>query len=217
MAGSGRLFDPSLYPGEPETDARDFGPGEHWYPIGVLNASMHYLYVNSKAFELAGITDRTPDPPGGKFYKEDGKLTGVVGESGAILKFMSVTPQRSQEELMAGLIDIMNKAASVGVTSMREALTGAIMGPGEVSALHQMNAARRLPVRISTAQHALLGNDAWASAGSHLDPATIWCEPLRGRCCPMALTRAQRLPTRSLRVSRTIAVKRTWTSSSASR
>jgi hypothetical protein len=34
---------------------------------------------------------------------------------------MAVQPQRSQEQLMAGLIDIMNKAASVGVTSMREA------------------------------------------------------------------------------------------------
>ena len=161
----GQLFDPSLYPGEPELTREILDQVSTEYPIGVLNASMHYLYVNSKAFELAGITDETPDPPGGKFYKEDGKLTGVVGESGAILKFMSVTPQRSQEELMAGLIDIMNKAASVGVTSMREALTGAVMGPGEVSALHQMNAARRLPVRISTAQHALLGNDAWASAG----------------------------------------------------
>ena len=65
---------------------------------------------------------------------------------------------------MAGPIDIMNKAASVGVTSMREALTGAILGPGEVSVLHQLNAAKRLPVRISTAQHAILGNEAWASA-----------------------------------------------------
>ena len=161
----GQLFDPSLYPGEPELTVEILDQVSTEYPIAVLNASMHYLYVNSKAFELAGITDETPDPPGGKFYRNDGKLTGVVGEAGAILKFMAVSPMRSQEQLAAGLVDIMNKAASVGVTSMREALTGAVMGPGEVSALHQLNAAKRLPVRISTAQHSLLGNDAWASAG----------------------------------------------------
>ncbi|MFA7266799.1 MAG: amidohydrolase, partial [Candidatus Nanopelagicales bacterium] len=161
----GQLFDPSLYPGEPELTRAILDQVSTEHPVGVLNASMHYLYVNSKALELAGVTEETPDPPGGFFGKTDGKLNGIVGESGAILKFMAVIPQRSQAQLAAGLIDIMNKAASVGVTSMREGLTGAVMGPGEFSLLTQLNAANRLPVRISTAQHGLLGNDAWASAG----------------------------------------------------
>ena len=161
----GQLFDPSLYPGEPELTRAILDQVSTEHPVGVLNASMHYLYVNSKALELAGVTEETPDPPGGFFGKTDGKLNGIVGESGAILKFMAVIPQRSQAQLAAGLIDIMNKAASVGVTSMREGLTGAVMGPGEFSLLTQLNAANRLPVRISTAQHAMLGNEAWASAG----------------------------------------------------
>ena len=161
----GQLFDPSLYPGEPELTRAILDQVSTEHPVGVLNASMHYLYVNSKALELAGVTEETPDPPGGFFGKTDGKLNGIVGESGAILKFMAVIPQRSQAQLAAGLIDIMNKAASVGVTSMREGLTGAVMGPGEFSLLTQLNAASRLPVRISTAQHAMLGNEAWASAG----------------------------------------------------
>lgn len=161
----GQLFDPSLYAGEPELTRAILDQVSTEHPVGVLNASMHYLYVNSKALELAGVTEETPDPPGGFFGKTDGKLNGIVGESGAILKFMAVIPQRSQAQLAAGLIDIMNKAASVGVTSMREGLTGAVMGPGEFSLLTQLNAANRLPVRISTAQHGLLGNEAWASAG----------------------------------------------------
>ena len=33
-------------------------------PIVVLNQSQHIAYVNHKAFELAGITDSTPDPSG---------------------------------------------------------------------------------------------------------------------------------------------------------
>jgi predicted amidohydrolase YtcJ len=161
----GQLFDPSLFPGEPDltTDILDAVSTTH--PIAVLNASMHFLYVNSKAFELADITVDTPDPDGGKYYRENGKLTGVVGEAGAILKFLAVMPQRSQEDLVNGLRAIMQRAASVGVTSMREAFTGAIMGPGEVSLLHQMNAAAKLPVRISTAQSSLLGAQAWQDAG----------------------------------------------------
>ncbi len=161
----GQLFDPSLYPGEPELTREILDQISTEHPIGVLNASQHYLYVNSKAYELAGITEETPNPPGGVFGRTDGKLNGIVGESSAIMQFMAASPQRTQEQLTGGLIDIMNKAASVGVTSMREALTGAIMGPGEFSMLTQLNAARRLPVRMSTAQHAVLSNDAWASAG----------------------------------------------------
>ena len=124
---------------------------------------MHYLYVNSKALNWWHHR-RNPDPPGGKFYRENGRLTGVVGESGAIMKFMAVQPQRSQEQLMAGLIDIMNKAASIGCHIVREARLAQSSGQAR-SPLHQLNAAKRLPLRISTAQHAILGNEAWASAG----------------------------------------------------
>jgi predicted amidohydrolase YtcJ len=35
------------------------------HPVAVMNTSMHFSYVNSKALEIAGITDDAPDPPGG--------------------------------------------------------------------------------------------------------------------------------------------------------
>jgi predicted amidohydrolase YtcJ len=43
----GQLFDPSLYPGEPELTRDILDQVSTQHPIGVLNASMHYLYVNS--------------------------------------------------------------------------------------------------------------------------------------------------------------------------
>jgi len=162
---TGKLFDPSLYPGEPDLTLEMLDAVSTDLPVAVLNASMHYLYVNSKAFELAGITAETPDPPSGVFYRADGKLTGKVGESGGILAFISHVPPMSPADAAAGIRGIMNRAASVGVTSIREALTGALMGVAEFGLLHQLNGAARLPVRVSTAQFSKLGNAAWAQAG----------------------------------------------------
>src|ERR1051325_10526250 len=42
-------------------------------PIFVLNQSGHIAYVNHKAFAEAGITDQTPNPPGGVYVKKNGK------------------------------------------------------------------------------------------------------------------------------------------------
>ena len=57
-----RLLDPSLMPGTPLTrtilDA--ISPD---VPIFALENNGHCAYANSKAFELAGITEDIPDPP----------------------------------------------------------------------------------------------------------------------------------------------------------
>ncbi len=161
----GKLFDPSLYPGEPDLTRAILDKVAPNNPVFVLNASMHFGYVNSQAFEIAKITDDTPNPPGGTYVREDGHLNGVLSESGAILPFLGVVPQPSQAEAAGTILGIMKNAASVGVTSMREAATGAVIGTGEVALLHQLNAASRLPTRISTAQWSSLGAQAWADAG----------------------------------------------------
>jgi len=57
-------------------------------PIFVMNQSMHIAYVNHKALEMAGITDSTPDPKGGRLLKDSkGRLTGVVYEVPAFYLF----------------------------------------------------------------------------------------------------------------------------------
>jgi hypothetical protein len=161
----GKLFDPSLYPGEPNLTRDILDQVSPDKPVFVLNASMHFAYINSKAMALAGLADDTPDPPGGFFGRADGKLNGVLGESGAITKMLAVVPQPSQQEAAGTIIRILQGAAAAGVTSVREAATGAVIGTGEVGLLHQLNAAHPLPVRVSTAQWGLLGNDAWKEAG----------------------------------------------------
>ena len=162
----GQLFDPVLFEGEPNLTRDVLDQVSTTRPVLVLNASMHYAYVNSKVYELAGITKDTPNPEGGRYEKDsNGELNGVLAEAGGILSILHITPQRSQQDMLGEIRNILNKAASVGVTSVRDALTGAVMGPGEMSVLHQLNAAQRLPTRVTSAVHSMLGLDAWLSAG----------------------------------------------------
>jgi predicted amidohydrolase YtcJ len=49
-------------------------------PVVVRHRGGHTAVVNSAGFAVAGITAATPDPEGGKFYRENGELTGKVAE-----------------------------------------------------------------------------------------------------------------------------------------
>jgi len=50
-------------------------------PVLLTHASGHSSYINGKAMELAGITGKTPNPPGGDIVKDpSGKLVGVLEE-----------------------------------------------------------------------------------------------------------------------------------------
>lgn len=168
----GKLFDPSLYPGEPVLTRSILDQAVPDHPVVVMNASMHYLYLNTAALEKAQLTDLTPDPPGGTFGRVDGRLNGVVGESPAIMMALAPLPRPTSAEIAAGVREILGAAAARGVTSLREAATGALAGVSEVALLHQLNAAQRLPVRVSTAQFAALAGKTpreaaaeWKAAG----------------------------------------------------
>src|SRR5712664_2094493 len=53
------------------------------HPVQIEHRGGHTVYCNSLAFQKAGITDKTPDPAGGKIDHDTatGKLSGRVAES----------------------------------------------------------------------------------------------------------------------------------------
>ena len=148
----GKLFDPSLYPGEPDLTAAILDRVAPRNPVVVANASMHFLYANSAALAHAHITPHTPDPPGGRYLRANGVLTGVISEMPAITPVLSALPQMSHEDLLDGLTGILTHAASQGVTKVHEGGTGALFGASELDILHGLAASGRLPARITTAQ-----------------------------------------------------------------
>jgi predicted amidohydrolase YtcJ len=149
---TGKSFDPSLFPGEPDLTAAILDRVAPSNPVVVVNASMHFLYANSAALALAHVTAQTPDPPGGRYLRANGALTGVISEGSAMLPVLSAVPQLSHEDLLDGLVGILSRAASAGITKVHEAATGALFGAAELDILHGLAAAGRLPARITTAQ-----------------------------------------------------------------
>src|SRR5438045_3241285 len=48
------------------------------HPVSVAHRGGHTNFYNTKAFELAGITAQPPDPPDGRFFRQNGELSGRV-------------------------------------------------------------------------------------------------------------------------------------------
>ncbi|MGE0182613.1 MAG: amidohydrolase [Parvularculaceae bacterium] len=92
------------------------------HPAIVRHRGGHTGVVNSKALELAGVTDETPDPEGGAYYRDGGVLNGRVAEKAMFVfekvgKRTPVTRAMQQE----GVKRISKRMAAAGVTSVTNA------------------------------------------------------------------------------------------------
>jgi predicted amidohydrolase YtcJ len=60
------------------------------HPVAVMIQSMHTLFVNSRALAAAGVDEQSADPPGGGRFQRgaDGRLTGKIEETSALLPFL---------------------------------------------------------------------------------------------------------------------------------
>jgi len=120
-------------------------------PIFIINQSGHIGYVNSKAFELAGITNQTPNPPGGGIYVKDekGNLTGKLIEPPSYLPFQAKMPVPTQKELIQAMRNTTKKLAAKGVTTSAEITVGANLGlENELNLYNYIRANEGLPVRV---------------------------------------------------------------------
>ena len=113
-------FDPSLTKGNANITRRELDAVAPNNPLFMLNASGHLAYVNSKAIELSGVTEATPDPgAGGHYFKgPDGKLTGQLAGGTSYAPFLRLAPQPTPQSLIAAATVELNNAAKVGCTML---------------------------------------------------------------------------------------------------
>ena len=118
------------------------------HPVSVQHRGGHTTFYNSKAFELAGITRETPDPPGGTFDRDsDGNLNGRVTDNAlAVFEKVGQRPKFSAQEErqrhLAGAAHMSKQFVRYGLTSVHHeggdlGTIEAIRDSGEL--LHRVN------------------------------------------------------------------------------
>jgi len=93
-------------------------------PIFILHISGHLASANSKALEIAGITEETEDPVGGRFIRRPGSKVpnGVMESNMAFLQVLAKVPTPSADQAAKYFIDtLLNVYAANGTTTAQEA------------------------------------------------------------------------------------------------
>ena len=94
------------------------------HPVAVIHRGGHTVFVNSKAFELAGITKATPNPFGGTFDRDaNGELNGRVTDNAQDLlwkggKFPTYNEAEQFQRAKAGIAHISKQFARFGLTTV---------------------------------------------------------------------------------------------------
>jgi predicted amidohydrolase YtcJ len=83
-------------------------------PVILSRKDGHSIWVNSRALEIAGIDDTTPDPPGGSIQREKKRATGIVFET-AVDLVRDHLPEPTEEERLTALSDATVEAHSYGM------------------------------------------------------------------------------------------------------
>jgi len=120
-------------------------------PIFVMNQSDHIAYVNHKALELAGITDKTPNPGNGGVFVKDtqGRLTGKLIEYPAFAPVMKKFPEFTESQLIGAVNATMKNMAAKGITTAADVGVGSYAGIEKEVALYKgLIANGTAPIRL---------------------------------------------------------------------
>lgn len=110
----------------PDRTVLDRASGEH--PILLQHKSGHVGVLNSRALQEAGIGKDTPDPAGGRIWRENGEPTGYLEEN-AFIPVMNLLPPPSADDLMRAYEQAQQMYASYGIATVQEGLMPKEMVP----------------------------------------------------------------------------------------
>jgi len=118
-------------------------------PVFIWERDGHMGLANSKALAVAGITRLTPNPPEGRIERDStGEPTGEVKEAAVSLILRHIPPPTAAEDYDS-LKQLMDLAASYGITSLQNATPG--LEPDEMKAFERVLAEGNFKVRFYVA------------------------------------------------------------------
>lgn len=113
-------------------------------PIVLQAETLHSLWCNSKAIELAGVTPDTPDPQNGKIEKnEDGSIHGCFRE-GAQDIILGALPDYTVDQYKEAVLSYQDMILSLGFTGAYDAWL--IVNSNAVEAIKQLDNEGKLKV-----------------------------------------------------------------------
>jgi len=112
-------------------------------PIIVRSSFGHTVLANTRALELAKLTAKTPDPVGGKIWRDaSGEPTGLL-EDAAFNVFSTLLPKPTAADDIAGAEAALNAMNRQGVTSFLDA----VAPPEDIAAFAAVRQAGKLTAR----------------------------------------------------------------------
>ena len=116
------------------------------HPVRIEHRGGHTAYVNSRALEIAGVTEATPDPAGGRYDRDPatGRLNGRVAEHAKDILEKFVPLNYSRDDYRQAVKLITKMMARSGVTSVHDA-EGT---PEDLRAYQDAHEANDLSVRV---------------------------------------------------------------------
>ncbi len=144
----GYFFDDTKVKDNRQLNVHDLDQVSRDHPVAVHHRGGHTSFYNGKAFEMAGVTRNTPNPPGGTFDRDPaGDLNGRVTDRATyainrIGKRPVFTEEQRQQRDRDGLAYISKQFVRYGLTSVHHE-------GGNLAALQEVRARGELLHRVS--------------------------------------------------------------------
>jgi len=131
------------------------------HPVFLMDWTVHNAWVNSRALELFGIEDSTPDPDGGVIVRNrtTGEATGILLDNAAYDRRREL-PEYTLQQRSDALAWSIGQIAGYGITTFKDAL---VTRP-TMEAYAELDKNGELPLNVKTS---LSWKSAWAH--SHQD------------------------------------------------
>ncbi len=136
-------WQPAVFPTRADLDAAVVDR-----PVTLERADGHAIVVNSRALALAGITNTTPDPPGGQILRDPatGEATGMLIDT-AVDLVQRLVPAPTAEELGRALAAANDRSVGLGWTGLQIAGTSWY----EIEQICRLYASGRMKLRLYAA------------------------------------------------------------------
>ena len=117
----GRGWNQVLWPGKEFPNSSDIDAVVNDRPVWLRRIDGHAGWANSKAMQIAGIDNDTPDPVGGKILRNaNGKATGILIDNAMDLLEPHI-PTPSKDEIRAAYHTAIRRLVSLGMTGVHDA------------------------------------------------------------------------------------------------